>query len=361
MNLVKKLTRSMAKSIMVAGVMALSCTQPGSCTLVYETPNDPFFPSQWNLSAMRVTAAWPFSRGHALIGIIDNSVPNDGIAELAGKVIHRSVGAAAPSVDSDTGTGLATTAVARVSNGTATAGIAPDATIVHYRTDLLPRATRAERIIAALDMARQDGVKIVVLRLPDQGGDTRNGFIFEYFSHQDYIAVNDAIRAFHDQNGGLVFMPAGDHSREDRVTQLFPHLIVVSSSDANGGQAFTTNTGSSVWFAAPGQFIPCSDSAGRVQNAVGTSYAAVSCAAVAALILAQNPNLTNTQIEQLMVQTAQRTSAATRTNAAGYGIPDAQAAAARVWASLPLRFANTRQVDQSNLRRNTTVVNRAQR
>lgn len=313
-------------------VCATSCASAALAVGINLPINDPGFPSQWNLGSMHVPGAWAYTSGSYNIGIISGSATNGSISELTGKVTNRVISQSAQ--PQDFGTGLATIAAAHTNNRINTAGIAPAGRVFSYTADLNPRVDRGTKIIAALQRARTDNCKIVVLNLP-QVMDAPNEFFHEYFDRSEFVAVHDAMQQFHDQFGGLIFVGAGDRNREDRNTNLLPYLIVVSSLDPNENRAPNSNSGIDVWFGAPGHFIACSDSTGRMQFIHGSHVAAMNCAAVAALIWSTDTRLTNVQVEQLLVQTARRPTAASRTNTHGFGIPDAEAAVRRVWNSLP--------------------------
>ncbi|MCH8011775.1 MAG: hypothetical protein IIA61_07495 [Candidatus Marinimicrobia bacterium] len=56
--------------------------------VLYETPNDEFYPDQWNLSAIEASSAWDITIGNAniVVGIVDEGTMQDH-EDLVGKII----------------------------------------------------------------------------------------------------------------------------------------------------------------------------------------------------------------------------------------------------------------------------------
>ena len=118
-------------------------------------------------------------------------------------------------------------------------------------------------------------------------------------------------------------------------------ILVVGASDSNAAKADFSNFGSELDVVAPGVNIVTlgfNDNGTYGYPSVnGTSYAAPQVAAIAALILSVNPNLTNIEVNDIIEQTARKvggysyTTTADRPNGTwnnymGYGLVDATAA-----------------------------------
>jgi subtilisin family serine protease len=81
--------------------------------------------------------------------------------------------------------------------------------------------------------------------------------------------------------------------------------------------------GPSVDFTAPGEDIQVCDVNGKSDSVHGTSFSCPIVAAVASLIWTINPNLKNTQVEQIMRDSCVQVGSASWNPQFGYGMPDA--------------------------------------
>lgn len=126
-------------------------------------------------------------------------------------------------------------------------------------------------------------------------------------------------------------------------------ILVVGASDSNAGVPDFSNTGSKLDVVAPGVNIRTLGFNGNSTYGYdignGTSYAAPQVAAIAALMLSVNPNLTNIEVNDIIEQTARKvgryayTSTSGRPNGTwnsfmGYGLVDATAAVKAAQAKL---------------------------
>ncbi len=168
--------------------------------------------------------------------------------------------------------------------------------------------------------------------------------------------IRDAIRYYgilwKRNNKGTVMVFASGNEGTDSVSfpaNTFPEILVVGASDSNGAKAYFSNAGSKLDVVAPGVNIRTlgfnGNSTYGYETVNGTSYAAPQVAAIAALILSVNPNLTNTEVNDIIEQTARKvgrysyTTTSGRPNGTwnsymGYGLVDATAAVKAAQAKL---------------------------
>jgi subtilisin family serine protease len=283
--------------------------------------NDPYYPSQWHMSALNVVPAWNLSQGgQNIIGIIDSGC-NPNISDLSGKcysgydAVNRREG------QSDVqghGTMVATTAAAVTNNGRNTAAPARLSRIYPVRAGYSNGSVSGQAILEGILKCGNSGIKIINISANGNppytfANKSVNGTLHTYF------------RWFHDTKGGLIFNAAGNTPVKDN-NPLVPYLIVVSAIDTSYSLASFSTYGNCVWFTAPGTSIYCSTRTGAVASVSGTSFSSPLVASVAALIWGANPALTNTQVESVLKNTCYKAGTASWTQWYGYGMPNSEAA-----------------------------------
>lgn len=147
----------------------------------------------------------------------------------------------------------------------------------------------------------------------------------------------------------MVFSSGNNGQGVSYPAMYYPEILVVGASDRNGEKADFSRYGDQLDVVAPGVDIM---TLGFNDNGTygyppvsGTSFSAPQVAAVAALMLSVNPNLTNTEVNDIIEQTARKvgqysyTMTADRPNGTwntymGYGLVDATAAVKAAQAKL---------------------------
>lgn len=130
------------------------------------------------------------------------------------------------------------------------------------------------------------------------------------------------------EKGSLVVAAAGnDAANADRyVPASIPGVVTVSAVDTGLGLADFSNYGSSVDVAAPGVDILSTYPGGRYAYASGTSQAAPFVSGVAALLKANEPDLTVKQLTNRLLETADDLGKSGRDTLYGHGLVDAYSA-----------------------------------
>ncbi len=283
--------------------------------------NDPNFASEWHLGMLNVINAWKITRGGPIkIGILDTGV-NGSIRDLRGKTYSGYNGVDDSNFQQDVqghGTAVATTAAAITNNGVGTASPARLAYIYPVQTANAQGQLSTEAILRGILNCSKNGVRIINL--------SANGTPPNTFAAQPSNSpLQMYFRSFY-ANGGLIFNACGNTALRDS-SPAQNHLIAVSAIDNSGKLASFSNFGPSVWFTAPGTNIYCTSRSENVVAASGTSFSCPLVASVAALVWGANPNLTNYQVQNILVATCRKSnSGAMKTESFGYGLPNAEAA-----------------------------------
>lgn len=282
------------------------------------TANDPYFPQEWQLNAMKVPQAWDISFGGTnTIGVLDTGV-NTGNVDLSGKLYSGYTTTTGRNSQKDVyghGTMVATTAAAIADNGKGTAGPARLARIYPVCASNSQGYFTTKDMIKGIQNIGNAGHKLINMSL--------NGTPPYTLVNAKYnSSLHSYFKWFHDTKGGLIFNAAGNDGMYDSNPKV-PYLIVVSAIDSAGQLASWSNYGAPIWFTAPGVNVVCTQGTGQAVYVSGTSFASPLACSIAALVWGRNPSLKNTQVEAIL-----KTSASPHDGSwnqfFGYGLPDAQ-------------------------------------
>lgn len=297
-------------------------------------PNDPDFINQQSyLSEFGLPSAWAQSRGGGItIGLADSGVDTSN-PDLQGKVLggldmfrptYSTPGRLFEAVSGDPtghGTVMATVMAARGDNHFRSVGIARDASIMPYKVSR-PSGNRDSldeaKLVDAIYWAGHSNIRIMNISFEDPG------YASSYANEFSHPALWQALRWYHDRKNGLAFFPMKNTGEFDPNLNL-PYAIMVGGYDMNYRRV--NNSAHCLWFAAPAVGIPCSGLRGASLRLDGTSLSTAMVSGVAALILAKNPSLTNTQVLDVMKRTADNTTGTNTWNRDfGWGCPRADRA-----------------------------------
>lgn len=360
----------------IVKVVILLITLLSSGLLTAEPPNDPYYDSfgswgqgfedQWGLKRIGFTSgedsAWSIEDGTSnaiVVAIIDTGLdyyhPDFDLKNL-----WRNVDETENGLDDDgngyvddligwnflegnnnpwdrAGHGTFVTGIiaASINNGEGIAGINKGVKIMPLKVMTAMGKGRSSGISAAIYYAVMNGAKVINLSL---GG--------EHLS----LAENKAI-GFADSKGVLVVAAAGNEAADTSEYGPAAHdaAITVAASDINDQRAGYSNWGSSVDISAPGTEILSlrarnTDLVGmslpmryqfgdafvgkeaKYYRATGTSFAAPFVTGVASLILANRPELSSTQVRQMIINSAKDIGVDGIDQNTGYGLLDARSA-----------------------------------
>jgi subtilisin family serine protease len=137
-------------------------------------------------------------------------------------------------------------------------------------------------------------------------------------------ALLQATADFYTNHNGLLFNAAGNDGQQDNSPRSNGLIVVSSCTSTSTLSSFSTH-GSPLWFSAPGENIVSGDGYNGLNIASGTSFASPLALSVAAQIWGLRPNLTNTQVLNIMQTTATKPAGYTQAKF-GFGIVNSGAA-----------------------------------
>jgi len=244
-----RITRRLVLTLPVLSILAVVVTiawQPWTA-VAQTTPNDPLFPSQYNLREIKAAEAWDVTRGSASIkvAIVDTGVASDPgeLGEFDGQL-----GQGFNSIDgSDTedkygslgqGTLRAGIIGAKADNGQAIAGIAWNVTMLPVKACDDNGVCAPSSVAAGINWALDQGAQIIHISPNDR----------DFQSQEVDGAISRALT-----EGALVVSAAG--SAEEGVTYpaSLPGVIAVSGIDGN--QQTLWGGGTALDLVAPAQSV----------------------------------------------------------------------------------------------------------
>jgi serine protease len=308
--------------------------------------SDPFLDRQWGLTNIHAEAAWSVTDGTgATIAIVDTGVDVEH-PDLAANVLSPADADFTGDGDDDGaqdenghGTHVAGIAAAARGNGVGGAGVAPGAKILAVRVLDEGGTGSALGVANGINYAADKGADVINLSLGATSGLGQVGQL-----QGDYELVYEAID--HAWAGGAVVVVAAGNDAFPLCTEpaAAPKALCVGATDANDLRSFFSNSDATMtraYLVAPGgnglscageifstylrsaPKSPCSPSSGYDAIA-GTSMATPFVSGVAALLASRG--LTNDQILDCLLETADDLGAPGRDPVFGYGLVDAQAA-----------------------------------
>lgn len=223
------------------------------------------------------------------------------------------------------GTWVASTLGAAI-NDQVTCGVAPFAQIypvrIAYGTRGGTASTNDRDLITAMVGALNSKAKIINISYGTS--------LIGIHNPQFHSVLHKFFKYFHDKQGGLIFMSAGNDGFHDTFNKDLPYLVMVSAIDQTGSlskfKKGGSNYGPYVDFTAPGSDIVVSDIDGRPASVNGTSFSSPIVAGVASLVWGARPSLTNEQVEFCLRASAVNSTPGAKNDFYGWGMPDAERA-----------------------------------
>lgn len=277
---------------------------------------DPRFYQQWYLSRLNVPTAWDVTTGsNVIVAVVDTGI----IAtheDLANKLWVNSDEIPGNRLDDDNngyiddvngfnfvdnssdltdlyghGTGTASLIAASTNNGKGIAGISWHATIMPLKALNNSGGGDYEDVATAIRYAVDNGARVINMSFGAQVSTPILDSALEYAFSKNAIIV----AAVGNAGSNQVYYPAA-----------YPGVIAVGSTNSQNTRSSFSNYGTGIDVMAPGEGIVM---AGNSSNntyfeASGTSFASAEVAGVAALVLARVPNISGSQMQDVLRSSA---------------------------------------------------------
>ncbi len=140
-------------------------------------------------------------------------------------------------------------------------------------------------------------------------------------------AIDAAIDDAHDNNNVFIDCAAGNNGGSVSYPANLPNVMAIASTNHNDLVSSFSNPGSEVEVAAPGEDIPMCDLGNTSYHTnSGTSFSAPHVAGLAALLFSLDDTLTNEEVRQLIIDSADDIGAPGNDNNSGAGRINARSA-----------------------------------
>jgi thermitase len=253
-------------------------------------PNDPLWTQQWGPQKIEADRAWDVTTGNSsvLVAVVDT-----GIDYTHGDIAPNYVPLGYDWVNDDNdpiddqshGTHCAGIIAAALNNSIGIAGIAQVKVM-------------AEKCLNSEGWGYESDCAQAVIHAVDQGAKIIS---CSWGSSGDSQLIHDAVK-YAWSRGVLVVAAAGNSAIPlEHYPAAYDEVVAVTATDSTDYPAFFTTYGEWVEVSAPGFDILSTVLDNDYKRKSGTSMACPHVAGVAALILSRFPNLTNTQLRQLLL------------------------------------------------------------
>lgn len=259
-----------------------------------DTPNDQLYQRyQWNFPKIKMENAWQFTTGApgSIIGVVDTGVDLEH-PEFQGQLVpgHNVIADTdTPQDDNGHGTHVSGVVAARTNNIEGVAGM-------NWTSKIMPvKAMDADGSGSVFDIA--DGIRWAV----DHGAKVINLSLGQY---EDSNYLHDAIKYATSKDVLVVAAMGNDNTDQASYPAAYSEVLAVCAVDENGQRAEFSNYGNHAGVSAPGVSIASTFPDHRYAALSGTSMASPHVAGLAGLIRAINPNLSASQVKDVIMKTA---------------------------------------------------------
>ena len=277
----------------------------------------------WGVDRIDADQAWDASTGTGVkVAVIDTGIDKDH-PDLASNIkggvnyVPSGIKVNPDKWDDDNGHGTHCAGIiAAVDNTEGVIGVAKETDL--YGVKVLDRRGSGylSDVIAGIQWAIDNDMDVISMSLG---------------SGSDSQSLEDACDSAWDA-GIVVVASAGNEGDGDISTNEYSYpaayssVIAVAATDSTDAVPDWSNSGSYVELAAPGESIYSTYKGGVYATMSGTSMACPHVAGTAALVIASDSSLTNAEVRQQLIDTAEDLGATGKDNLYGYGLVDAEEA-----------------------------------
>lgn len=252
---------------------------------------DPYTSQQWQLTGAKVPSA---ARADGVtVAVIDTGVdgthPDLSPALVAGYDAISNTPMPTSTDNQWHGTFVAGIIGAEADNGQFGRGAAPGAKIMPIKVCNAAGSCDLGDVAEGVVWAYQNGAKVINMSL---GGSVGTSAL--------EAAANAAVAA-----GTVVVAAAGNNGTSSpSYPAAYEQVIAVGSTDQNGSRSYFSQYGSWVEIGAPGSALVSTYPGSSMNTSSGTSFASPMVAAAAAVVIAQNPTATVTEVRNILLNSA---------------------------------------------------------
>jgi len=284
--------KAISKMLQKSGLVAFA--EPDYKVELSVEANDSDFTDQWHHKVVKTPNAWEVTTGDrsVLVAVCDTGVDTDhpDLADNLRMDLAWNAHEDSTYVRDTNGHGTGTIGVlgALGNNYTGVAGINWNVDIIPIRIAISDSNSGAytSTMAKCIEYAADQGAKIVNMSYTGV-----------------YSSTVDSASQYLRDKGGLLFMAAAN-SGEEQTWPDFPSSIAVAATDQNNERASFSNWGEFVDITAPGVSIRTTYKNNSYTNYSGTSFSSPLVAGIGALMVAVNPNITPSEIENGLLSTA---------------------------------------------------------
>lgn len=292
--------------------------EPNRIFKPFATPNDTYWSNQWDKRSLNADDAWDHGWGDfaVCIAIIDQGTDYNHVdlKDRYGSVkgydyMDNDADPMYTSSAEQHGTHCSGVAAATINNSTGIAGMSNSH--LYSLRFMNADSGKTSGILNSIQWCINNQVKILSMS---------NGT-------PNYSATLDARCTSAWNAGCILFAATGNNGAEVTMYPAgFGAVLAIGAIDQSNSRASFSNYGNYMKFVAPGVTIPGTLPGNNYANWDGTSMACPEVAGGAALVWAANPSLTNTELRDILINTAVDISPTGWDKYTGYGKPDFGAA-----------------------------------
>jgi thermitase len=291
-----------AKALIAADPRVRSAA-PDRVVHTQETPNDPLFGQQWNMTKIQAPSAWNRTHGGQNIAILDTGISAH--PDLESKIVARKDFSGSPVGSDDIdghGTHVSGIAAAATNNALGVAGAGYNARLMAVKVLDDIGSGSLSAITSGIYWAADNGANVINMSLA--GSDDCSTSWWEDLFDTGRNELRDSINYAFGKNIVLVAAAGNDANSNQLWPAACPNVVSVAATDQSDVRAFFSNFGTWVDVAAPGRSIfstivpgaaDCQGAPiGSFGTCSGTSMATPHVAGLAALVQS-SCGLTNAQ------------------------------------------------------------------
>nr|WP_275983881.1 S8 family peptidase [Paenibacillus hamazuiensis] len=275
-------------------------------------PNDVLYSRyQWNLPLIETEKGWSLTKGSqdVVVAVVDTGVDlnHPDLKDQLVSGLNVVSPDSPPQDDVGHGTHVSGVISALVNNNLGVAGMSWYNRIMPVKVLDSSGAGSTYSVAQGIIWATDHGAKVINMSLGN---------------YADAQFLHDAIRYAFDRDVVLIAASGNDNTDRPGYPAAYPEVFAVAATDSQKNKASFSNYGDYIDVAAPGVSIASTFPHNQYAALSGTSMASPHVTALAALIRSANPQLKNTEVMDIMRQTAQDLGPQGKDTYYGYGLID---------------------------------------